>query len=1330
MSKHSIVTTGSPTPMGSHWDGNGVNFAVFSHNAERVELCVFDPSGNQEIARHDLPARDGDTWHGRLEGAGPGLIYGYRVYGPYAPREGHRFNPNKLLIDPYSRGLHGTFAWNDAVHGYRVGDAQGDSSFDERDSAPHVPRSVVVAPLPDAGRPPRPRTPWADTVLYELHVRGFTRLHPEVPERLRGTVAALAEPCVIAHLHALGVTTIELLPVAAFLDELPLVRRGLRNYWGYNPIAPFAMHAPYLADGDVAEFARTIDRLHEAGIEVVLDVVLNHSAEGDETGPTLAYRGLDNALYYRLQPDRRDRSRDDTGCGNTLDFSQPPVVALMHAALRYWACEIGVDGFRFDLAPVLARDRAGAFDPRAPLLSVIADDPDLRDLKLIVEPWDLGAPGHFLGGFEVPFAEWNDRYRDGVRRFWRGDARDIGEFATRFAGSSDVFAASGRPPSASVNFVTAHDGFTLADLTAYAEKHNEANGEHNRDGTDANWSSNYGVEGGTDDVDVLARRQRLRRSLLATLLLSHGTPMLLAGDELSHTQHGNNNAYCQDGPLTWLDWSAQGDASRDLRSFVHRATTLRRALGLLRQQRYFDGRMIVGDDGRRDIAWLRTDGGEMTGDDWRDPTQSALGILLTGVDDCAHEQLFLALNSGEQPLRFQLPSARDPDGWIVALDSNAATDIGALALHANGSEVTIAPGALLALVPRRTPILGVPLALSARAHEAGVLDTYGDIDGTLRQVPADALEKLIAAATDGMVAKHSGETAPESATPAQCFLPAGLSAPPGRWALSAQLYGLRSEQGWGIGDFADLAKLIDIAAAAGADGILLSPVHALSLGRPHCASPYAPGSRLLLNPLLVSVPMAAGDDPPPAYRAFVDDGDVRAQRARLDALPMIDYPAVAALKLRAFSLLHRAFRDEHLGATPSARGEAFLRFVREEGMPLRNWAVFEALGESFARQDHRHVPWMEWPSAFRDPHSDAVAAFEQENGERMQFLAWLQWHARLQWRHAATRARAAGMQTGLIADLALGTDLDSAEAWQWPGLVAHAVELGAPPDAFAPKGQSWGSPPWKPRRLAELHYAPFDALLDAAMRDAGAIRLDHVMGQLRQFWIPRGCGADHGGYVAYPFETLLRRLAEASQRHRCAVIGEDLGNVPAGFRARLQDARILGYRVVYFQREADGNFLPPSGYEALTATAVSTHDLPTIAGFRAGSDIDARDAKGLFVSPAQSVAAREERLASLVALEAALADFANANVERDGFADALHRFLAASGSRLAIVQIEDVLGLRDQANLPGLGDEEPNWRRRLPLTLEALASDVRVRTLAEIFAGRATGQGASRPESV
>ncbi len=534
------LLAGRSWPIGTTWDGLGVNFAVFSAHAERIDLCLFDPSGRREIARYTLPEYTDQVWHGYLPDSGPGLVYGLRAYGPYEPGRGHRFNPHKLLLDPYARALRGEIRWSDALYGYRAHARREDLSFDRRDSAAYMPKAVVTDEAFSWGEDRPPGVAWSDTVIYEAHVRGLTMLREDIAPELRGTFAALADPRIIAHLSRLGVTAIELLPVHAFAQDRFLIRRGLRNYWGYSTLGFFAPEPAYLASGTAHEMRRAVRRLHAAGIEVILDVVYNHTAEGDETGPTLSFRGLDNASYYRLAPDDRRRSVDDTGTGNTLDLSHPRVLQMVMDSLRYWAQSFHVDGFRFDLSATLGRE-ARDFDPGAGFFDAIRQDPVLAPMKLIAEPWDIGPGGYRLGQHPPGFAEWNDRFRDGVRRFWRGDAGQRPEIAARLVGSADIFNHAGRRPWASVNYAACHDGFTLADLVAYERKHNEANQEGNRDGSDANWSRNWGIEGPTTDPAIRATRARVRRAMLASVFFSDGTPMLLGGDEFGRGQQGNNN---------------------------------------------------------------------------------------------------------------------------------------------------------------------------------------------------------------------------------------------------------------------------------------------------------------------------------------------------------------------------------------------------------------------------------------------------------------------------------------------------------------------------------------------------------------------------------------------------------------------------------------------------------------------------------------------------------------------------------------------------------------------------------------------------------------------
>jgi glycogen operon protein len=657
------IGPGTAYPLGATWDGTGVNFALFSAHAERVELCVFDQRGRRELQRFALPEQTDGVWHGRLSNARPGLKYGYRVHGPYDPAHGHRFNGHKLLIDPYAKALFGSVRWSDAQYGYRIGHPRGDLSFDRRDSASGMPKSVVVDSAFTWGEDPRPNTPWRDTVIYEMHVRGFTMQHPTIAPQLRGSYLGLSSPPVVEYIKRLGVTAVELLPVHAFVDDRMLVEKRLRNYWGYNSIGFFAPHNLYQIGESPNDFKTMVKQFHAAGIEVLLDVVYNHTAEGNHEGPTLAFRGLDNASYYRLASDKRYYD-DSTGCGNSLDLEHPRVLQLVMDSLRYWVEVMHVDGFRFDLAPTLARTPLG-YDPGAGFLKAVRQDPTLSRVKLIAEPWDVGMGGYQVGHFPAGWSEWNDKYRDGVRRFWQGADHQVPEFASRLTGSSELFNHDSRRMRSSINFVTAHDGFTLADLVSYNGKHNEANAEDNRDGSDNNLSWNCGVEGPTDDAEVLALRARQRRNLIATLFLSQGVPMMLAGDEMGKSQEGNNNAYCQDSPLAWLDWSQLEDAS--FHDFVTALIALRRATPALRRETYFTG-TILPDGSRRDVMWLRSDGGEMTEGDWFDGGRRAIGMLFGEERPSDGDPLCLLFaNAHDGDIEFHLPPhAR---GWELYVDT-------------------------------------------------------------------------------------------------------------------------------------------------------------------------------------------------------------------------------------------------------------------------------------------------------------------------------------------------------------------------------------------------------------------------------------------------------------------------------------------------------------------------------------------------------------------------------------------------------------------------------------------------------------------------------------
>jgi isoamylase len=693
------VYPGVPYPLGATYDGAGTNFSIFSEVAERVELCLFDEGGGE--TRVELPEMTALCWHGYLPNVVPGQRYGYRVYGPWAPNEGNRCNPAKLLLDPYAKAIEGEVRWNEAVFPYRFGDPEGPPNG--ADSAPYMPKPVVTNPFFDWGNDRPPRTPPNRSILYEVHVKGFTKRHPDIPEDLRGTYAGLAHPAAVQHLKKLGVTAVELLPVHQFIHDSLLVERGLRNYWGYNSIGYLAPHNEYAAAGgaigqQVQEFKQMVKTLHNEGIEVILDVVYNHTAEGNHLGPMLSFKGIDNAAYYRLMPDDRRYYMDYTGTGNSLNMRHPHVLQLIMDSLRYWVLDMHVDGFRFDLASTLARelhdvDRLSAF------FDLIQQDPVVSQVKLIAEPWDVGEGGYQVGNFPPLWSEWNGKYRDTVREYWAGADQTLGEFANRFTGSSDLYALNGRRPSASINFVTAHDGFTLRDLVSYNEKHNEANGEENRDGESHNRSWNCGVEGPTGDPEVNALRARQQRNFLATLMLSQGIPMLVGGDEMGRTQWGNNNAYCQDNEISWFGWE---QVDEGLLEFTSALIALRRRHPVFRRRRWFVGSPVRGTEAH-DIAWFRPDGAEMSDEDWQHGFARSLGVFLNGqaipsLDERGErvvDDTFLVLFNGHhEALPFRLPAAEPwGESWLRVLDT---ADFGLAPgspregeVHAAGAEVRI-----------------------------------------------------------------------------------------------------------------------------------------------------------------------------------------------------------------------------------------------------------------------------------------------------------------------------------------------------------------------------------------------------------------------------------------------------------------------------------------------------------------------------------------------------------------------------------------------------------------------------------------------------------------
>ena len=696
------IWPGSAYPLGATYDGSGTNFALFSEVAERVELCLFDADGTE--VRLDLPEMDGFVWHAFLPGGEPGQRYGYRVHGPYDPSRGHRCNPSKLLLDPYAKAIDGKFHWGQALFSYNFGDPQ---SPNIEDSAAAMPKSVVINPYFDWGTDRPPKRQYAESVIYEAHVKGFTYQHPEIPAELRGTYSAIAHPVMIDHLRSLGVSAIELMPVHHFANDSTLIERGLSNYWGYNTIGFLAPDSKYSSStspgGQVQEFKSMVRELHDAGIEVILDVVYNHTAEGNHLGPTLCFKGIDNSAYYRLVDNDQQFYMDYTGTGNTLNVRHPHALQLIMDSLRYWVTEMHVDGFRFDLAATLAREFYDV-DRLSSFFELVQQDPTVSQVKLIAEPWDVGPGGYQVGNFPPQWTEWNGKYRDTVRDFWRGEPATLGEFASRLTGSADLYEHSARRPVASINFVTAHDGFTLRDLVSYNEKHNEANGEDNRDGESYNRSWNCGYEGPTDDPEVNALRARQQRNFLATLLLSQGVPMISHGDEIGRTQQGNNNGFCQDNELTWIDWK---NLDVDLLAFTRYVSSLRHDHPVFRRRRFFDG-LPVGRRGRKglpDIAWLRPDGSQMTKQDWGSGFGRAVAVFLNGQgladrdgrgERVVDDSFVLCFSAHHEHIQFMLPPASYGRNWQVVLDT-MNPDVGDEQVLRYRQRVDVGPRALVVL---------------------------------------------------------------------------------------------------------------------------------------------------------------------------------------------------------------------------------------------------------------------------------------------------------------------------------------------------------------------------------------------------------------------------------------------------------------------------------------------------------------------------------------------------------------------------------------------------------------------------------------------------------
>jgi glycogen operon protein len=1390
------VSVGQAWPLGATAVDGGVNVAVVSRHAERIFVCLFD-GDDREVARLSLPGRtDDDIHHGLIGGAVAGMRYGLRADGPHDPAHGHRFDPAKLLVDPYATQLDRPFAWHPELAAPRSAAI---------DTAPLVPKAIVPALEPKAAR----MSQGCPGVIYEIAVKAFTKRHPDVPPQLRGTVAALALPRVIDHLLKIGIDTVELMPLAAWIDERHLPPLQLRNAWGYNPVTLMAPD-PRLAPGGFPEIRGAVAALHDAGIRVLLDIVLNHTGESDEEGPTLSLRGLDNALYYRHAEGDPGKLLNHTGCGNTLAVERAPVVRLAMDALRSFADKTGIDGFRFDLAAVLGRVPHD-FSSASPLLAAITQDPLLSGLTLIAEPWDTSPGGYRLGQFSGGWHEWNDRYRDDVRRFWRDPEGSVGALATRLAGSSDIFGR--RRPSRSVNYVAAHDGFTLRDLVSYRSKHNLPNGEDNRDGGNDDVSWNHGAEGPTADAGIEERRRRDVRALLATLMVSRGTPMLTAGDELGRTQRGNNNAYAQDNETTWLDWDS---ADVELPDLVSALTRLRRSHRAISADRFLSGEAIDGS-GIPDAAWLAPEGRPMTDRDWAEGSVAVLGLALYAAPAGAipADRVCIWINRGMADAAASPPPPRPGFVWRAILDSSR-----------NQADLSEELRADSVVVPCRA-IVALAEAVDARragrsksddelidrlAAVAGIKAEWWQVDGshhrvtsaTMRalleamrlpaQTPAEASETLVmlrrerearplplvhlsASGLPGSmrlaVPERQGERPvslsisiegsgmrqlrlatgelremrrvtvgsetirhlavplpalplgyheavldedPERrcrivAGPSACFLNESLEHGARLFGLTSHLYATRHSQDVGMGDLETLSRFCEAVAKLGGSVAGINPLHHLFPTDRGRASPYQPSDRRFIDPIYIDLAAVVGAVDSSRGRALLQQG--ANEISHLRRLDFVDYPGVWRLKHAILAAAFADFEDRRGSPAMASLRHEFEAYQRATGPALRRHATFEALAEQVGSVDPGR-----WPTDWRIPDSAAVVEFAAAHAPAVDFRIWLQWIAERQLAAAAKRAGDAGLELGIYRDLALGAAADGGETWASRAHFARGVSLGAPPDPFARDGQVWQLSAFEPHALMRAAYQPFIDVLAANMRHAGILRIDHILGYARQFWVPAGAPGGDGAYVEFPLDVLIAITAIESRRARCTVIGEDLGTVPDGLRDRLADARILSYRVLWFERDGE-TFRSPDRYPPLSASCVSSHDLPTFIGWRHGRDIHIERETGKL--EAEAVAPRlarrrgeEQRLRE--AMERAQLQPGESDVD---LMTAAHELIARTPSLLAFVQADDLFEEQEPINVPGTDRERRNWRRRHNGPIEAMpARDVARRVVAAVKRGR------------
>lgn len=1321
------ILDGFHYPQGASFIDNGINFAVFAPNAEKINICVFVE--NVEILTIILPKKTNGIFHGLVKGIEI-KKYGIRAFGKYDPQNGYYYNANKLLIDPFSLELDGPIILNESQFS-----GEFNSSQYLLDSAQHVPKTIITKPQIAN---PQLKIPLKDTIIYEVHIKGFSQNNPNINPEIRGKFNALADDIAIKYFKELGINCLEIMPCAAWVDETHLKKLGLTNYWGYNPICHMVPDKKYAPNG-WKDILTTTKKLEDNGIETIIDVVFNHSGEGDKNGPILSYRGLDNLNYYRIQNNEYENS---SGCGNVFACDRPQNISLFIETLRAWRKFGGVHGFRFDLASILGND-ANGFNPNCALFTAILNDKELSQLKLIVEPWDCKQ--YNIGEFPFEFAEWNDKFRDNIRKFWRGDNL-IGDFAKSFSASEDIFA--NKSPSKSINYIVSHDGFSLFDLVSYENKNNFANGENNQDGNNNNLSWNNGFEGIIDDENINSKRIKDVKILLSSLLLSRGTPMLSMGSEIGKTQFGNNNAYAQDNEISYLDWN---NFNNEIFDFTKNLIKIRKEFLNFNNDEFFNGQT---NNLWPDIMWLDENCEIIKQNIWENKNQNFLNIAIENNQ----KRILIIINRSNEKIDFKLPIANDNHFWkkILDCDNKENQEI----MHAQASFIN---SRNLQIIIEEKSITPIEYSISEDTlnkicNVLGISQSWHDVNGNETFVPFETIKTITNALGYDINSEQKGRQSlneiinkydlrplpfhksfdfskikliefygknplPEhliiedkmgakkhikthnlatkkiklengiyrnfyifelsdlnighyklyfendeanycsiTIAPDTCFFPQEfndlkLS------GISAQIYSLKRQNDQGIGDFSTINSLLKIAQNNGLNILAINPLHALFQNSRDLKSPYYPSNRCFLEPLYIDLGVKISDD---------------------DAL--INYEKIWQIK-REF--LYKEYLQ-------NKNDLEFLKY-KKQNKNIENHAIFEAISNKLNTKS-----WHDWPNDLKSKQGAAISKFANENQDEIDFQKYLQFKCETQ----LNSLEFGKMKIGLCRDLAIGSAPNGGEAWVNSEIIIHNISIGAPPDPMGPNGQIWGLPPYNPLKIKENHFDFYYNLFTANMKKAGALRIDHAMGLMRQFWVPNKMEGQNGTYIDFPFKDLMAELKLASHENECLIIAEDLGTLPYGFSDIMNEAKALSYKVLPFEKE-ENEFKKPFQYPFKSFACVSTHDLPPINGWWQAIDLKEKLEIGILNNEEFNLEKSKRNFEIKQIIETLqTSGYLDKNIDLNEIncpfelKIAMHEYIASSNAFLAIAQFEDILGANIPINIPGTDKERPNWSHKLNLTIE------------------------------